>query len=245
MGKFFLSEGISPLEVKDQRKYPEQILKLTEGKKVKMILNIISVILLVMGLGGMLGTVAWILRRGNSNRLTRLFIVCQLSIVLWLISQLLILFSANSSQLWISYTIGNIGISCFSPFWLMFSGEYAETGKSVRKLMKLLPIISAVSVIIIITNPLHKLYYTSFTTEGVSYGVFFYIFQVIYYICIIAGITMMCLKQITRSDKARQQAALISLSAIVPMIVNTLTLTGVLDLGIELTPLFFASSTQI
>ena len=70
-----------------------------------MAANIITAILLLLGMLGMLACVTWILKRGNSNRLTYLFISCQLSIVLWLISQLLILFSYTKKQFWISYII--------------------------------------------------------------------------------------------------------------------------------------------
>ena len=75
-----------------------------------MAVTVTASVLLLIGMCGMLGTVGWILSRGNKNRMTRLFIVCQLSIVLWLVSQLLILFSVNNTQLSISYLIGNFGI---------------------------------------------------------------------------------------------------------------------------------------
>ena len=87
--------------------------------------TIISVTLLLTGLGGMMGTVVWILRRGNNNPMTRDFVGCQLSVALWLISQLLILFSVTEKQLFISYFIGNAGICAFAPLWLMFSAEYS------------------------------------------------------------------------------------------------------------------------
>ena len=60
-----------------------------------MAVKILATALLIIGLTGMLGTVGWILSRGNKNKMTRLFIVCQMSIVMWLVSQLLILFSVS------------------------------------------------------------------------------------------------------------------------------------------------------
>ena len=56
-------------------------------------MTILSAVLLTLGLCGMIGSLTWVLSRGNRNRLTRLFICCQASIVLWIISELLILFS--------------------------------------------------------------------------------------------------------------------------------------------------------
>lgn len=208
-----------------------------------MITNIISVILLLLGLGGMLGSITWVLRRGKSSRLTRLFIFCQLSIVLWLISQLLILFSDTEQQLWISYIIGNIGIGCFAPLWLMFSAEYVDAGAKIRRLTLFLPLISVSSVCLVVTNPLHRLYYTSFGMSSKEYAVLFYVFQAIYYVCIITGITMMCVRHSRARDQITKQSILLTLSTAVPLAVNTLTLTGVIRSKIELTPLFFAFSS--
>ena len=108
--------------------------------------TITSAVLLALGLCGMLGSITWILRRGNKNRLTHLFLFCQSSIVLWLISELLILFSYTKQQYWISYTIGNIGISCFGPLWLWLSQEYTYNGQKKIKLLWLLPFITISSI---------------------------------------------------------------------------------------------------
>ena len=203
-------------------------------------LKIFSVFLLIFGLFGMLGSLAWILRRGNTNKVTICFAVCQGAIVLWIISQLMILFSVTKYQLWISYIVGNIGISVFSPMWLIFSSEFSDIK---HKYIGFAPVISLFSIIITVTNPFHSLYYAEFEKGNISYGLLFYVFQVIYYIFIIAGITMMCIKHIRGKSKITKQIMLLTLSAAVPMAVNTLTVTRIIDVGIELTPLFFAFSS--
>ena len=208
-----------------------------------MIANIVSAILLFLGLCGMLISITWVLRRGNSNRLTHLFINCQLSIILWLISQLLILFSYTKEQFWISYIIGNIGISFFAPLWLMLSAEYVNAEAKVKRLLLILPFISLLSIGLIVTNPVHKLYYSDFKAGSVEYGPLFYTFQVIYYICIITGITLICLKHTRKSDNLNKQSILLIMSAAIPLGINTLTLTGVLKSRVELTPLFFGLSS--
>jgi len=210
-----------------------------------MAANIITAILLLLGMLGMLACVTWILKRGNSNRLTYLFISCQLSIVLWLISQLLILFSYTKKQFWISYIIGNIGISCFAPLWLTLSAEYVDSGARLKKSLKILPFISILSITLIISNPQHHLYYSSFKAGGVEYGPLFYFFQLVYYICIITGITMICLKHKRNSENIGMQSILLILSAAIPLGINTLTLTGILHSTVELTPLFFGVSSML
>ena len=210
-----------------------------------MTANIVSALLNLLGMFGMLGSVTWILRRGNSNRLTYLFISCQLSIVLWLISELLIMCSVTTKQLWGSYTIGNIGISFFGPLWLMLSSEYVNAGKRVKNLMRILPFISLLSITLILLNPRHYLYYSKFSIESVEHGPLFYVFQAIYYVCIITGITMICLKHTRRQDQISMQSFLLILSAAIPLGINTLSLTGVFHTKVMLTPLFFVFSSLL
>ncbi len=206
-----------------------------------MAVTVTASVLLLIGLCGMLGTVGWILSRGNKNRMTRLFIVCQLSIVLWLISQLLIVFSVNNSQLTISYLIGNLGICLFSPFWLMFSAEYSETSAKFRKKARIFPIVSAVMYAVIVTNPLHRLYYKDFGINGITYGILFYIFQLLFYIFILSGISLMFIRH-SKGSTVSAQSMFLALAALVPLLINILSVCGVIKSEIELTPLFFAFS---
>ncbi len=207
-----------------------------------MVKTAFSVILLLIGLVCMSGTLTWVIRKGNNNKMTRIFVLCQCSVVVWLISQFLILFSESTHQLWISYLIGNVGIAFFGPLWLMFSAEFSGIGARFKQLMYVLPVISVSAVLIVLSNPIHGLYYSMFEFGHIEYAVLFYVFQIIYYVCIILGITLLCFKQTQKSKQTTSQAALLTLSTAVPLAINTLTLTHVIDIGIELTPLFFAFS---
>lgn len=202
----------------------------------------IAAVFLIFGLVGMLGTVGWILRRGNNNRMTRLFIICLLSIALWLVSQLLILFSISDTQLSVSYLIGNAGICAFSPFWLMFSAEYSEASQKLKRITRSLPMISVAMFGCIAANPLHRLYYAEFGKSGIEYGCLFYLFQFLFYIFIISGISLMFVRHSKRSSIASNQSLLLALAAIVPLIINIFTVSGVIKSKIELTPLCFAFS---
>ena len=198
---------------------------------------------LFAGLIGMSCTITWVIRKGCNNAATRLFAECQFSIIIWLISQLLILFSVELFQYRISYFIGNIGISLFAPLWLMFTAELCNIGKKPIKILRLLLIITVAAVSVIISNPIHRLYYAVFEVKHIEYGPLFYVFQAIYYICIIVGIILMCIKYAREYKHVTKQAILLSLSTAVPLAVNTLSLMHVFRSKIELTPLFFAFSS--
>lgn len=210
-------------------------------RNVNMAVKAIAATLLITGLAGMLGTVGWILSRGNKNKMTRLFIVCQMSIVMWLVSQLLILFSVTYAQLNISYLIGYAGICCFPSFWLMFSAEYSETTAKFKSRARLLPVVSVLMYAVIATNPIHGLYYKHFGTDGIAYGILFYLFQLIFYALIIFGITLMFIRH-SKGKSVSLQSMFLALAALVPLLINTLSVCGIIKSEIELTPLFFAFS---
>ena len=115
-----------------------------------MAVTAICVFFLLLGLCGMTGTLVWVIRRGNNNRVTRLFAACQLSIILWLVSQLLILFSEVRYQYWISYIIGNIGIGLFAPLWLGFSYEFGGAKRLKKLIHGIIPLISCTAVFAVI-----------------------------------------------------------------------------------------------
>lgn len=210
-----------------------------------MAITILSVVLLVLGLVGMTVTVTWVLMRGNNTRLTRLFVTCQCSVMVWLISQLMILFSVTHKQLWFSYIIGNIGISTFAPFWLMFSFEYADVRTWLKKAGIALPVISAAAVACVVSNPVHKLYYASFEKGHISYGKMFYIFQILYYVFILAGICVIFIKHSRGGTRMTRQSMLLALATAVPLFINTLSVTHLIETKIEITPLFFTFSVIV
>ncbi len=210
-----------------------------------MTLNIISAVLLFLGLCGMIGSLTWVLSRGNRNRLTRLFLCCQTSIVLWIVSELLILFSVTRQQYWISYLIGNAGISCFSPLWLMLTAEYAESAPKTRSALNLTLLISMASMLVILTNEKHHLYYSVFEAGSVQYGILFYVFQIIYYICIISGFVLIGMKHKRRHERINKQSVLLILSAAIPLVVNTLSITNVFQVQLRLTPFIFGLSSLL
>lgn len=207
--------------------------------------KIVSVILLALGLCGMIGSLTWVVSRGNRNRLTRLFISCQASIVLWIVSELLILFSETVQQYRISYLIGNIGISCFGPLWLMVTAEYAESSLKARNRLSLTLLISVASMLVISTNSRHHLYYSVFEAGSVEYGPLFYMFQIIYYICIISGFILIAMKHKRKHERINKQSVLLILSAAIPLVVNTLSVLKVFDTQLSLTPSIFGLSSLL
>lgn len=189
----------------------------------------------------MTAEIIWILIKGQRSRQMFAFAACQFLLDIWSVSQLLVLKSANSEQLFLSYCVGNIGICFIGSAWLSFSCITA--GFKAPKAM--FPVIFSFSAFILasaLTNPLHGLFYTSFELSGVEHGTLFYVNILFTYLCIISGTIILCAN--VRSDRNHKRiTALLILSAALPLISNILNLTGIISTRYDITPPAFSFSS--
>ena len=198
-------------------------------------MDLIPTLLSLIGLAGLIATMVWVLVRGNNNRVTKLFVICQTSVIIWLISQLLKLFSANTEQFWISFVVGNVGISMFAPSWMMFAAEYSDYRNYLRKPCRVLPAISVIFFLCVITNPLHHNYYSVFEYRNIVCGRINYLSQIVYYVLIFAGICLMFIKHSQSNRRMTSQSLLIAVAIAVPLCINTLSVVKIIRTEIELT----------
>lgn len=204
------------------------------------LLPVITVMLLA-ALFTVCAAILWLTVKGSRSNVTFSFVGCMFSQLLWIISQLMIIMAENEKQLLISYAVGNLGISFLGSCWLLFAVSYMD-----RELSK--PLVSgtlAFSSLIFFcaaTNPLHGLYYSEFSMERVVHGPVFYIMQVYTYLVMFIGIALVWKKCFEIKERSRGQAVLLTLGTAVPLIINLLTLAGIITFDFALTPISFVFS---
>jgi signal transduction histidine kinase len=198
----------------------------------------------MLGLAALTSCVCWLMLRSDHSAAAGYFMGNHLSLALWLISELLTMQAVNEHQMWLSYLIGDVGIAFIGSFWLMFSIAYS--GREVpRRLSGVLFAASGLFYIAVFTNPRHRLYYTKFGIDGVSYGAFFYAGQVYIYSSMIIGIVIIWLVCFRDKSRSRGQAVLLSLATIIPLTLNVLTLCGIIKTRLALTPLSLTISAML
>ena len=180
----------------------------------------------------------WLMVKGSRSRVTFSFVGCQFSLLLWIISQFIIILSESERQLLIGYDIGNLGISFIGSCWLLFAVSYMDRELSKPLLYGSLGF-SSLIFLCAATNPLHRLYYTELSMEGLTHGPLFYISQMYIYLTMLCGIFLICFRNKQRS---RGQAVLLTLATVIPLSINLLTLVNVITLDFALTPLSLALS---
>lgn len=205
-------------------------------------MTVILTLIYSFALAAMGGSICWLMLRANHSRMTYSFIGCQAMLMLWLVSQLLNMFSLTVKQLVVGYGIGNLGICFFAPFWLLFAMCYAGKEPSPNGQLALM-CFSALMYAAAVTNPLHHLYYSSFSVRGVTYAPLFYVNQVCIYAAVIAGTVLVCRKSFGSGQRTLGQGILLTFAVIVPLTLNLLTLADVIKLDFALTPLSLALSS--
>lgn len=183
----------------------------------------------------------WLMVKGSRSRVTFSFVGCQFSLLLWIISQFIIIFSESERQLLIGYDIGNLGISFIGSCWLLFAVSYMDRELSKPLLCVTLGF-SSLIFLAAVTNPLHRLYYTDISMQGVTHGPLFYISQVYIYLAMLSGIALVCRQCFENKQRSRGQAVLLTLATGIPLCINLLTLVNVITLDFALTPLSLALS---
>lgn len=201
-------------------------------------------VLYIFAMLALTASIVILLLRANHNKMTYCFIGVQGSLILWVVSQLLVMNSVNLHQLSVSYDIGNLGICFIGSFWLLFALYYYEK-QPKRITFVILFAVSAFFFISVITNERHHLYYDEFTMNGVEYAPFFFVNQAFIYLCMLSGIVMVCRQCFENRRRSRGQAVLISFAAALPLALNLLTLAGAIKLEFALTPLSFALSSVL
>lgn len=181
----------------------------------------------------------FLVARGKRCWKTYMFLGCQLTSILWCISQVFIYIAKDMVQLGISYNVGNLAICFIGSFWLGFAINFA--GKRNFKIIILVFFISLFHYGVILSNPLHYMYYQKFQMDYIQYGVFFYSNVAFTYICILIGVGFIAFSKI-KDTNGRYQKKIVVLAAVFPLVLNFLHQVRLADTSFDITPLGFCLS---
>ncbi len=177
-----------------------------------------------------------LLSKGERNIKTYLFAGCLMASMLWGISQMGIFIAANKLQLYISYIVGNIGVCSIGTFWVNFILEY--TGKENKKFLYFSFGVSAFFYLVMITNPLHNLYYRILEMDMKEHALFFRINKYYIYLCVIMGIIMLLKYKVKTKQDIFGKYLMVAFVSI-PFTLNLLQHFELVKMEAELTPLSF------
>lgn len=188
-------------------------------------------------------SVGWLLSRGNKNKTTLLFILCQGLIILWCLTQFFNVLPLDKWQKYIAYDICFLGICMIGPTWLLFSCFYSErkVTPGMALGLYLLPIFHYV---MMLTNELHHLYYRIFQSDYTAYGPLFFTNAAYTYLCVFWGMAVIW-RNLKKNPTSNLQVKAVLLSVCLPIAFNLLYLSGFINPGVDITPIAFSASSLL
>ena len=179
----------------------------------------------------------------KNNQLKKIFIFSLSILIFWtigLIMQITLSKPLNIEPIYFDYFI-YIAI-CFIPVAVFFMGLiYANTKIEFKKRYLLLFIIPIISLIVLLTNDYHHLFYEHYSVDFQTnvYGPYATIHNIYSYILLAWGILYMLKFSIKNSGFFSKQSLLIVLGVSVPLVVNILGTFKIIPMSIYVTPITF------
>ena len=171
------------------------------------------------------------------------FVLVHTLIIIWLTGKILKTVSPILLLRWSSNVLYYLGILPLGPAYFLFSRAIIGK-KDSRRFKAFLFIPSFVFCIVLITNPLHYLFYSHYNFETDSFGPLFYAHLVITYIFIILSVaTLFYAASINKRKKMK--ALSLAAGAMLPLFINLYYIFVSVSPMFDTTPIYYNASLII
>ncbi|MCD6356693.1 MAG: diguanylate cyclase [Anaerolineaceae bacterium] len=142
-----------------------------------------------------------------------------------------------------------LGIVAIPPLWLLFTAQYTENDKFLNKTVRwLIWIIPVVTLMLVLTNDLHKLIWTrvyvlheNFNIGYYEHGIGFFVQAAYSYICLLIGVVWLVRDMLSSQKRRRLQSIIFIISLIIAWSANILYILRLIPIsGFDVTPLSFS-----
>ena len=187
----------------------------------------------------------------RKNRLLYLYLLTQLLLILWVFSKILKTSAPNITLRWFFIVTQYFGICFLGSIFVMFAYTYSHNTRIKLRYVLLLHTPPILLFVIVITNPYHMMFYSTFDMYRDSFGPLFYLHQTTVYLYLVSGI-ILCSKGFRRQFGTRKvQATLFAIAILLPIFVNLLYVFKVfkrlfgIRLPMDITPISCIASLLI
>ena len=155
----------------------------------------------------------------------------------------------SQSHMRVALVLQYPGVSTVSVFWFLFAARYSGRARNLSSWrVALLFLVPATTVVMVVTNDLHHLYYASVAVgavEGHTYlllsaGPFYWVHVLYSYCLLVSGSVFMLRALLEASGTGRLRVGLLLTGVLLPFAVNVAYIAGVRPYGfVDLTPVAF------
>lgn len=196
---------------------------------------ILSMIFIFIGMG-------WLLVCGSRNKVTYSFIVIELLLLAWLISQLILLFADNPLQRVIGCCISSFVVCVTGSAWLYFALNFAKH-KITPVLYGIILGLPLIHLLLFSTNNIHLLFYTTKTFSG--RGIFFWTNFFYTHIAMVSGLWVIWKSCLKYKLYKKTVSFLLTLAVAAPLLLNWVYVFSMIKSEMDLTPVAFTLSSLI
>lgn len=166
------------------------------------------------------------------------YLLTQVMLAIWMISKICKTVSPTIELRWVFIVTQYFGVSFLGSVLLLFAILYAK-GKMPKLWQIVLWTLPALaSFLIVATNPLHHLFYSSFTFYKDTFGPLFYVTMAVSYGYIVLSIIMLSKGFVTMFGTLRTRANLFVAGIMLPLLVNVFYALGLFRSLFDYRPLF-------
>lgn len=182
-------------------------------------------------------------QKASKSYLLTTYLITQGCLMGWTLAKVFKTVSPTLELRWFFIVVQFLAICALGISFLCFSYAYSKERILTMKQTVLISIPGILSLLIILTNPWHMMFYKTFDMFRDTFGPLFYVHQAIVYTYLIAGI-FLCAKDFTkRTTLSRMASIMVACAVLFPLFINLLYVFKVLKtvfhirLPMDITPI--------
>jgi signal transduction histidine kinase len=173
------------------------------------------------------------------------YVCCQTLVFVWSLGYACELMAQEYSNRLLFMKINYFSICFLSLGWLIFCNLFAENWSFFKK-KSIIPavVIPVINYLAVLTNDYHKIFKVNIDNDS-GRRVYFWIIVFVTYVYIFLGILVLTRKYSKQSRNVKVQTLALILAVLIPIISNFLSVTHIVKVGYDLTPISFSLTMLI
>ena len=201
-----------------------------------------SMVILIISILAIIAFLIRSFRTGLKTLIQKLYTIFASFVIIWMLALIVMKFvpPENMHLLYILDSLVYLGCAGGPTFSLLIVLTFIKDYDKFPRYFYYLLIVPVLTNIIVWTNPLHHLFYQVFSTviDELVFGPYFYFSAVYNFICFVFSTVLMLRFAIKSNTKLYlRQAILFTTGSLLPVIVNTIAVSRVVNLSITATPI--------
>ncbi|NCB43049.1 MAG: hypothetical protein EOM59_10570 [Clostridia bacterium] len=137
------------------------------------------------------GFTSYIILRAKKTALLYSYIFLVSMIMIWILSKILKTVAPTEDLRWVFIVTQYFGVAFIGLAIMLFAYLYTKDRLPSRRILFLWSVFPVASFLIVLTNPIHMSFYSYYDFSKDSFGYLFYPMQIIQYLYLITGITLL------------------------------------------------------